>query len=225
MIGNRIGHRLDPFLHNLLKKVFGKYGNPNAFTLMGFFATLLASVLILKGFWILGGLAIALSGLFDLFDGVVARKKGKVTLFGGFLDSVLDRYSDLLLLTALLVYYLQRGESDLVILASFASIGVALVPYVRARAEAAQIPCAIGLMERAERIILLTLGALFHFMEPVLWVLAVLTHFTVLQRIYYVWKRLQQVNPKSQTPNPNFQMIQARFVAGLESLIRLFRIW
>jgi CDP-diacylglycerol--glycerol-3-phosphate 3-phosphatidyltransferase len=196
MIGNRIGHRLDPFLHNLLKKVFGKYGNPNAFTLMGFFATLLASVLILKGFWILGGLAIALSGLFDLFDGVVARKKGKVTLFGGFLDSVLDRYSDLLLLMALLIYYLQRGASDQVILASFVSIGVALVPYVRARAEAAQIPCTIGLMERAERIILLTIGALFHLMEPVLWVLAVLTHFTVLQRIYYVWKTLQNPTAK-----------------------------
>jgi CDP-diacylglycerol--glycerol-3-phosphate 3-phosphatidyltransferase len=201
MIGNRIGHRLDPFLHNLLKKVFGKYGNPNAFTLMGFFATLLASVLILKGFWILGGLAIALSGLFDLFDGVVARKKGKVTRFGGFLDSVLDRYSDLLLLMALLIYYLQRGASDQVILASFVSIGVALVPYVRARAEAAQIPCTIGLMERAERIILLTIGALFHLMEPVLWVLAVLTHFTVLQRIYYVWKKLQ--NPPEERISNN----------------------
>jgi CDP-diacylglycerol--glycerol-3-phosphate 3-phosphatidyltransferase len=205
MIGQRIGHRLDPFLHNLLKKAFGKYGNPNVFTLLGFFVTLIASGLILKGFWILGGLAIALSGLFDLFDGVVARKKGKVTVFGGFLDSVLDRYSDLLLLMALLIYYLQTGETKLVILASFASIGVALVPYVRARAEAAQIPCTIGLMERAERIILLTIGALLHLMEPVLWVLAVLTHFTVLQRIYHVWKTLQkpaeQENPESKIPN------------------------
>ena len=195
MIGNRIGHQLDPFLHSLLKKVFGKYGNPNVFTWMGFFATLLASVLVLKGFWTLGGLAIILSGLFDLFDGVVARKNGKVTLFGGFLDSVLDRYSDLLLLMAFLIYYLERGESSHVILTSFVSMGVALIPYVRARAEAAQISCKIGLMERAERIILLTLGTLLHLMVPVLWVLAVLTHFTVLQRIYHVWKKSKTLNP------------------------------
>jgi CDP-diacylglycerol--glycerol-3-phosphate 3-phosphatidyltransferase len=192
MIGNRIGHRLDPYINYVLKKLFGERGNPNFFTLLGFFATLIASFFILKGFWFLAGLAIILSGLFDLFDGVVARKLGKVTAFGGFLDSVLDRYSDLFLLLALLIYYLKKGDSSLVILTSFVSIGTVLIPYTRARAEAAQIPCNIGLMERAERIILLSAGALFRWMDLVLWILAILTHFTVLQRIYYVWKKLRQ---------------------------------
>jgi len=191
MIGDKIGHRLDPYLYAILKIFSGQHGNPNFFTFMGFFATLVASFLILKDFWFLAGLAIILSGLFDLFDGVVARKFGKVTLLGSFLDSVLDRYSDLLLLLALLIYYLKKGEPGLVILTSFVSMGTVLIPYVRAKAESLQVPCSIGLMERAERIILLSIGVLFQWMEPILWILAILTHFTVLQRIYYVWKKLR----------------------------------
>jgi CDP-diacylglycerol--glycerol-3-phosphate 3-phosphatidyltransferase len=191
MIGNKIGHRLDPYLYYFLKNISGERTNPNLFTFLGFFATLVASFLILKGFWFAAGLAIILSGLFDLFDGVAARKLGKVTAFGGFLDSVLDRYSDLLLLLALLIDGVRKGDSGFVLLTSFASMGTVLIPYVRAKAEALQVPCAVGLMERAERIILLSLGTLFHWMEPILWVLAILTHFTVLQRIYYVWKKLR----------------------------------
>jgi CDP-diacylglycerol--glycerol-3-phosphate 3-phosphatidyltransferase len=190
MIGNKIGHRLDPYFYYLLKNIPGKHTNPNLFTLLGFFATLVASCLILKGFWFLAGLAIILSGLFDLFDGVAARKLGKVTAFGGFLDSVLDRYSDLLLLLAFLIDGLRKEDPGLVLLISFASMGTVLIPYVRAKAEALQVPCAVGLMERAERIILLSIGTLFQWMEPILWILAILTHFTVLQRIYYVWKKL-----------------------------------
>jgi CDP-diacylglycerol--glycerol-3-phosphate 3-phosphatidyltransferase len=191
MIGNKIGHRLDPFLYTVLKIFSGERSNPNLFTLLGFFATLVASLLILIGFWFFAGLAIILSGLFDLFDGVVARKLEKVTTLGSFLDSVLDRYSDLLLLLAILIYYLKKGEPGLVILTSFVSMGTVLIPYVRAKAESLQIQCTIGLMERAERIILLSAGTLFQWMEPVLWILVILTHFTVLQRIYYVWKKLR----------------------------------
>ena len=202
MIGDKIGHRLDPYLYSVLKIISGEHSNPNFFTLLGFFATLTASLLILKGVWFFAGLAIILSGLFDLFDGVAARKLGKVTALGSFLDSVLDRYSDLLLLLAILLYYLKKGESDIVVLTSFVSMGTVLIPYVRAKAEALQVPCNIGLMERAERIILLSAATLFEWMEPVLWILAIFTHFTVLQRIYYVWKKLrsplENENSKSQ---------------------------
>ena len=191
MIGNKIGHRLDPYIHSILKAILGNHGNPNFFTLMGLLATLLASFLIVRESWLLAGLAIILSGFFDLCDGVVARNLGKVTAFGGFLDSVVDRYSDLFLLMAILISYLRRGESNMVVLTFFVSIGTALIPYTRARAEASQIPCSAGLMERAERIILLSIGAVFRWMDPVLWALAFLTHFTVLERIYHVWKKLR----------------------------------
>jgi CDP-diacylglycerol--glycerol-3-phosphate 3-phosphatidyltransferase len=191
MIGNKIGHRLDPYINSVLKATLGNRGNPNLFTLMGLGATLLACFLIIRGFWFWAGSAIVLSGLFDLFDGVVARTLGKVTPIGGFLDSVVDRYSDLFLLMALLVHYLRKGDSTMVILTFFVSMGTALIPYARARAEAAQIKCSAGLMERAERIILLAVGVLFQWIDPVLWVLAILTHFTVLERIYHVWKKLR----------------------------------
>ena len=191
MIGDKIGHRLDPYLYRVLKIFLGGRGNPNYFTLLGFLATLVASLLIFNGFWLLAGLAIILSGLFDLFDGVIARKLGRVTAFGSFLDSVLDRYSDLLLLISLLIHYLRKGDPYLAILTSFVSMGTILIPYVRAKAEALQVPCSIGLMERAERIILLSAGAIFQWMEPVLWILAIFTHFTVFQRIYFVWKKLK----------------------------------
>jgi CDP-diacylglycerol--glycerol-3-phosphate 3-phosphatidyltransferase len=196
MIGNKIGHRLDPYLHRILKLFSGEHGNPHFFTLMGFIVTLAASLLVIKGFWFFAGLAIILSGLFDLFDGVVARKLGKVTALGSFLDSVLDRYSDLLFLLALLIYYLRKGNPDLVILTSIVTMGTVLIPYIRAKAESLQVQCSIGLMERAERIILLSIGTLFQWMVPVLWILAILTHFTVLQRIHYVWKKLRSLKSR-----------------------------
>jgi CDP-diacylglycerol--glycerol-3-phosphate 3-phosphatidyltransferase len=206
MIGNKVGRRLDPWLYTVLSKIFGTRGNPNSFTIMGFFATLIASVFIIKELWVAAGLMIILSGLLDLFDGVLARKLERVTLFGGFLDSVLDRYSDLFLLLALLIYYLRKGVPGLVVLTSVVSIGTILIPYVRAKAESLQIPCSVGLMERAERIILLSAGTLFQWMEPILWILAILTHFTVIHRIYYVWEKMrspsENENPKPKIPNP-----------------------
>jgi CDP-diacylglycerol--glycerol-3-phosphate 3-phosphatidyltransferase len=191
MIGNKIGHRLDPYLFYLIKKMGVDHGNPNLFTFTGFLATLAASFLILSEFWFFAGLTIILSGIFDLLDGVVARKLGKVTAWGSFLDSVLDRYSDLLLLLAFLIYYLKKEEVGLVILTSIVSMGTVLIPYTRSKAESLKVQCTIGLMERAERIILISIGTLFQCMEPILWILAILTHFTVLHRIYYVWKKLR----------------------------------
>jgi len=196
MLSDKLEHRLDSYLYPPFKKIFGDLGNPNLITLLGFFSTLVASWLILKGFWLSAGLAIILSGLFDLLDGVIARNLGKVTIFGSFFDSVMDRYSDLLLLLALSIHYLREENSGLVILTSTVAIGTALIPYVRAKAESLRISCHIGLMERAERIILLSLGALLNWMEPVLWILAILTHFTVLHRIYYVWKKLRGNNER-----------------------------
>jgi len=189
MIGNKIGHRLDPPLNAVYRRIAGNRGDPNLLTLLGFLTTIGASVLIVADLWVAAGFAIILSGFFDLLDGAVARNLDKVTPFGGFFDSVLDRYSDSFILLALIMFYLKRGNGELVILTSFASIGTTLISYARARAEAARIECTVGLMERAERIILLSAGFLFNIMEPILWILAIFTHVTVVQRVYYVWKK------------------------------------
>jgi CDP-diacylglycerol--glycerol-3-phosphate 3-phosphatidyltransferase len=162
----------------LIRKAYEAHrhrGNPNVLSLLGVLAILGASYLLITDRWIGAGLMVILSGFFDLLDGAIARNFNKVTPFGGFLDSVLDRYSDLFLFLALLVYYLNKGDATLVILTGFASIGTALIPYARARAEAVQIPCSVGLMERAERMILLSAGLLFRWMVPILWILAIFT--------------------------------------------------
>jgi CDP-diacylglycerol--glycerol-3-phosphate 3-phosphatidyltransferase len=192
MIGEKVGHRLDPYLYWIYKQFVGNRGNPNFLSLLGLLSMTGACVLIITDRWTAAGFAIILSGLFDLLDGVIARKLGRATPFGGFLDSVLDRYSDLFLLTALLIFYLREGNFQLVVLTAFVSIGTVLISYARARAEAARVECNVGLMERAERMILLSAGALFQWMVPVLWILAILTHFTVIQRICHVYKRLKQ---------------------------------
>jgi hypothetical protein len=92
---------------------------------------------------------------------------------------------------AILVYYLKKGDSTLAALASVTGLGTALIPYVKARAEPIHVSCNTGLMERPERVILPCAGLLFGWMAPVLWIMAILTHFTVLQRIHYVWKKLR----------------------------------
>ena len=189
MIGNKIGHRLDPPLNAVYRRIAGNRGDPNLLTLLGFLTTIGASALIVADLWVAAGFAIILSGFLDMLDGAVARNLDKVTPFGGFFDSVLDRYSDSFILLALIIFYLKRGNGELVILTSFASIGTTLISYARARAEAARIECTVGLMERAERIILLSAGFLFNIMEPILWILAIFTHVTVVQRVYYVWKK------------------------------------
>lgn len=191
MIGNRIGHRLDPFIFKYVIRIFGENFSPNLFTIIGFLFNLIASYLILTGKWFIAGVVIIISGLFDIFDGVAARNLNKVTQFGTFLDSVLDRYSDLLLLLGFTIYYIKIDQPGLIILTSIVSIGTILISYIRARAESLNIVCNVGLMERAERIILISVGTFFSIMEPILWIMAILTHFTVFQRIYYVWRKLR----------------------------------
>ena len=193
MISSKIGHRLDSPLSKTIKFVFKtKNLNPTYFTLLGLLVNILAAIAFVDGKWLWAGILILTAGLFDMLDGAVARTFGKVSNFGGFLDSVIDRYSDLVLLIGLIIYYAQHNNMHLLVLTAVVSIGTILIPYTRARAEVFIPHCDVGIMERAERIILLALGGLlqngFHAMPIVLWILAVFTHLTVFYRIYYTWK-------------------------------------
>lgn len=190
MIGSKIGHSLDPLILRVYRFLFGKAAiSPNTLTLCGLAFSLLSSFFIAAtGHLFLAGIFLVVSGFFDLLDGAVARGTGAVTRFGGFFDSVLDRYSDLAIMFGISVYFLRRAEPVSSMAAFFAAIGMAIIPYARARAEAASIPCRNGLLERPERIILLSLGLLFNVCKPVVFILAVLTHVTVLQRVLLVKK-------------------------------------
>jgi CDP-diacylglycerol--glycerol-3-phosphate 3-phosphatidyltransferase len=146
------------------------------------------------------GLVIIGAGLFDMVDGRVARRTNQVTVFGAFFDSVIDRYSDVVLFFGLIVYYARVNHFRYVVLTAFVMVTSLMVSYTRARAEALIGSCKVGFMERPERIVLIILGALFNHwgvMAPVLWVLAVLSTITVVNRITYTYSNTKHMTPLS----------------------------
>jgi len=189
MLDAWLNHRLDPYLNKLMAWTEGVI-RPNHLTIIGLLITLVAAVFLALGLWFVAGVIIIIGGLCDLLDGAVARSQGRATTFGAFLDSVIDRYSDFALFIGIFFYYASTGRPYLLLLASLAAMGSFLVPFTRARAETIIPSCKVGIMERPERIILLACGALFNLMVYVLWILAVLTHITVIQRILYTRKEL-----------------------------------
>lgn len=189
MIGRWLDHRLDPYL-NRLAASSGRVLNPNYLTLAGLVINGAAAFFLAIGWWTAGGVTILVAGLFDLLDGAVARSQGKVTAFGSFLDSLIDRYSDFLLFIGVLFFYAANGQPYHTLLASLAAMGSFLVPFARARAETVIPSCKVGIMERSERVILLSLGALLNWMVPTLWIIALFSHATAVQRIIYTRKEL-----------------------------------
>lgn len=178
--------------------------SPNILTFAGLGLSLVASGLLWAGRFRLAGLVMLAGGLCDMLDGGVARVRGGENSFGAFLDSIVDRYSDLFLLTGILLFFAGEGRVWLVGICSMAMVGTALVPYARARAECFMPECTVGWMERPERILVLAAGALFQAMEWAVGLLALMAHVTVLQRIHYCWKELPRDRGKgtSQGGNP-----------------------
>lgn len=187
MIGAKFGHFLDAPLSPILKRI---RIHPNIFTITGFIITAIAALVIPYNIR-LGGLLILAGGLFDVLDGISARVNNKVTKFGAFLDSVLDRYSDAFLFLSVAWYLASKGEHNGAFLSLGTLVGAFLISYARARAEGLGQECKTGVMERPERIILLILATMTGWFTPILWIMFVLTHVTVLQRIYYVWKKMR----------------------------------
>jgi len=134
-----------------------------------------------------------------MVDGRVARSTGQVTRFGGFFDSVLDRYSDLGLFMGLLVYYAVISRPGYIVLTAVVMTGSVMVSYTRARAECTITKCKVGFLERPERIVLIIIGALFDRMAPVLWVIAVLSNITVIHRMIYTFQECKRIES---TPEP-----------------------
>ena len=157
--------------------------HPNAITIAGFLITTLASFILVTNMRT-GGVLVLTGGFFDVLDGVVARINNKRTRFGAFLDSVLDRYSDAFILLGLSWNLFNRADFQGVILCLVTLVGAFLISYTRARAEGLGERCNFGLLERPERIILISFAAISGYIMPVLWLMAVLTHVTVIQRIY-----------------------------------------
>ncbi len=185
MITGKIGDTLGRVLDAIVRGFVASGINPNFLTFIGFGINLLAAYLFAYGYFRWAGATIILAGIFDMADGRVARLEGRVTPFGGFYDSVMDRYSDLCLLIGLVIYYGRINRFQYVSLVAVAMIGSVMVSYSRARAENVIPSCKVGFLERPERVVLIIIGALFDRMAPVLWLIAVLSNVTVIHRIIH----------------------------------------
>ena len=188
--------------------------SPNFLTFLGLVINIWAAFLFAAGSFRWGGVVVIGAGLFDMVDGRVARETNQVTRFGGFFDSVLDRYSDLGVLVGLLVYYASINRNFYVVLTAIVMTGTVLVSYTRARAENIIPKCKVGFLERPERVVLIIIGALFNRMAHVLWVLAVLSNVTVIGRMIYTWqetKGLEDAQLRSVPENVDQAPRPARF--------------
>ncbi|MDQ7029955.1 MAG: CDP-alcohol phosphatidyltransferase family protein [Ardenticatenia bacterium] len=161
--------------------------SPNALTVMGFAFTAGVAVVLAQGAFVVGGVLLIVSALFDTLDGGVARATGRVSPFGAFLDSTLDRWAEALLYGGLLWWFWQQNQGLEATLAYATIIGSLLVSYTRARAEGLGIECKVGWFTRFERIAILVLGLLLDQITFALVPLAVLSNFTALQRMWHVY--------------------------------------
>lgn len=186
MLSEKFGHALDKPLQNFAGKI---PFSPNAITVAGFLVTVL-SAYVLSFDLFFGGIIVFAGGFFDMLDGIIARINNKTTRFGAFLDSFLDRVSDALIFLGIAWNFNAVGNRTGVILCLAALVGSFLISYARARAEGLSAKCTVGIMERPERIILISFGLITSLIMPVLWILLVLTWFTVIQRVYHVWKTM-----------------------------------
>src|ERR1700733_8100423 len=167
--------------------------HPNVLTFLGLVINIGAAVLLAGGQFRWAGVVIIGAGLFDMVDGRVARETNRVTKFGGFFDSVLDRYSDLFLFMGLLVYYASINRFFYVVLTAIVMTGSVMVSYARSRAECTIPQCKVGFLERPERIVLIIIGALFDRMAPVLWVIAILSNITVMHRMIHTYQEAKRL--------------------------------
>jgi CDP-diacylglycerol--glycerol-3-phosphate 3-phosphatidyltransferase len=177
---------------------------PNIITLIGFALTVVSAIILGSGYFVAGALVLWLAAMFDMLDGALARHAGQISAFGAFLDSTLDRYSESVTLLALAFHYsAATGTRTELMLTFVILVGSLMVSYARARAEALHIECKEGILQRPERLVLLIAGLLFGWMLPVLWILAVFTNFTAIQRIYSVYVKTVHEEAVRRASQPN----------------------
>jgi CDP-diacylglycerol--glycerol-3-phosphate 3-phosphatidyltransferase len=182
VIKEKFGPKLDQWIQTIFPLLFKRQVDPNLLTVVGAGVCVAAAIAFGMGQFVLGAVLLALGGLCDLVDGVVARHFDISSVFGAFLDSTLDRLVDMVVLLALVFHYVQVGDVTTGLVAGVGLVSSVLTSYTKARAEAIDVSMPGGFIERGERIVLIIAGGLFGLMEPALWILAVGATATVVQR-------------------------------------------
>ncbi len=169
---------------------------PNHLTALGFLGNVGAGVLAARGEFLAAGVLLLAASALDLLDGALARATGRASAFGAIFDSVLDRLSEAAVLGGLAYYYTLRGDREEIALCFAALVGSVMVSYVRARAQASGLEMKEGLFTRAERVLLLGGGLIISQMRIALWILAIMSNATVLQRLFGAWRHLDRALPE-----------------------------
>jgi CDP-diacylglycerol--glycerol-3-phosphate 3-phosphatidyltransferase len=165
--------------------------DPNILTFIGLLINVAAAWQLARGRFVAAGFIMGVANIFDFIDGKVAHALNAVSIFGGFWDSVIDRFSDIALFIGLIYLYSTLGRTDYVMIAALAMMFAIMTSYTRARAESLIPKCKVGFMERPERIVLFLIGAFTNRMAAILWVIAVLSAVTVADRIIFTYRELR----------------------------------
>ena len=210
MFGASIGRGAQRIIDAMVRWLAMGHINPNILTVIGVALNVGCGLLFGLGWFFAAGIALIVANLFDMLDGQVARLSGRVTRFGGFLDSSLDRLSDMVVFVGLMVFYARDTgfHSTLnVFLAGAGLMGSVMVSYASARAESLIPKCDVGFLRRPERVVLFIIGALSthpgstnyfaNRMPAVLWVLAVGSYWTFAHRMYHTWRELTKADQKT----------------------------
>ncbi len=194
MIKSTIGSDLDASIDRFFPFLARVRVHPNWFSIFGLAVSLGGAALFAQGEFRWGAIATALGGFFDLTDGVVARHQGRTSSFGAFLDSTLDRIVDTALLLAIALYYQGQGEAGLAWLAGFALVATVVVSYSKARAESVVDDFEGGWFERAERLVVLMVGAVLDLLPLALAIVAAGSTVTAGQRMALAWRKMNELD-------------------------------
>ncbi|CAN5410925.1 CDP-alcohol phosphatidyltransferase family protein [soil metagenome] len=206
MFGASIGRGAMRIINAMVRWLAFGGVNPNILTVVGVTINVGCGVLFGFGEFFWAGIVLIVANLFDMLDGNVARLTSRVTRFGGFLDSSLDRLSDMVAFLGLIVFYASNTPQHSLLNVTLAGIGMifsVMVSYTTARSEGFGVKANVGFLQRPERIVLLIIGALSTFpnstsffanrMPHVLWVLAVGSLWTFIHRMFYIWKEIRKI--------------------------------
>ncbi|CAN5450977.1 MAG: CDP-alcohol phosphatidyltransferase family protein [Pyrinomonadaceae bacterium] len=211
MLGASIGRGAMRIINSMVRGLASAGVHPNILTTIGVSINVGCGVLFGFGEFFWAGIVMIVANLFDMLDGNVARQSGNVTKFGGFLDSSLDRLSDMVAFLGIMIFYAGNSPQHSllnVFLGGVGMIGSVLVSYTTARSEALGVKANVGFLQRPERIVLLIIGALstwdwnsgfflFNRMPQVLWVLAIGSIWTLVHRMYFIWGEFRKIEPQN----------------------------
>jgi len=206
MLGGFIGKVCQRILNGIVRQIARLDPNPNLLSVIGLGISIFAAILYGTGWFFFAGLVMIFANIFDMLDGRLARLTGRVTKFGAFLDSSLDRHSDMVVFIGIIIFYSRDTEYHSTLYAALtgaALIGSVMVSYTSARAESLIPKCDVGFLRRPERVVLLIIGSLtvwpksdhplLNKMPATIWLMAVLSYWTFGHRLYHTWRAIREM--------------------------------